>query len=220
MATIEEEAEAKKYAQWKVEQIRQLRINSRFSLPFEFRLPLATSLSFIAGMALGLSHGSQTAGLRFRAENAHRLPQTPTGWYLYHKSKNYRMALGGVKEGLKMGPKISVWTAGFFCIEEMFDRYRGTKDFINTIIASLSVAGAFSLWSMSLLPHPLSPLTTTDRFPLTTAARTAKSGLAVGLVYGLVQDALGAAKGRRPGYVDFILRKGRRKADIDRNQMT
>jgi hypothetical protein len=149
MASTAEEEEAEKRAQWKAEQIRLLKIDSRFSLPFGMRLPLATSLSFVAGMTLGLSHGSQTAGLRFRAENAHRLPTNPTGWYLYHKSKNYQMAWGGIKEGFKMGAKVSFWTAGFFGIEEMFDRYRGTKDFINTVIASLSVAGGFSLWSNS-----------------------------------------------------------------------
>jgi hypothetical protein len=153
MADPVSEAEALERAQWRAEQIRQLRIDSRFSLPFGMRLPLATSLSFLSGMALGLSHGSQVAGLRFRAENAHRLPQTPTGWYLYHKSKNYHMALGGVKEGMKMGAKISFWVAGFFSIEEMFDRYRGTKDFLNTVIASLSVAGGFSLWSMRPVPQ-------------------------------------------------------------------
>ena len=118
-------------------------------LPFGMRLPLATSISFLVGMGLGLSHGSQVAGLRFRAENAHRLPSTPTGWYLYHKSKNYNMAFGGVKEGIKMGAKVSFWTTCFFSIEETFDRYRGTKDFINTVIASLTVAGGFSLRSMS-----------------------------------------------------------------------
>lgn len=59
----------------------------------------------------------------------------------------------------------------------------------------------------------------TDRFPITTAARTAKSGLAIGLAYGLAQDAIGAAKGRRPGYVDFILRGGRRKAAIEKSEM-
>ncbi len=149
-------------SQRRAEQIRLLKIDSRFSLPFGMRLPMATSLSFVAGMALGLSHGSQTTGLRFRAENAHRLPSTPTGWYLYHKSKNYHMAWGGVKEGFKMGAKVSFWTAGFFSIEEMFDRYRGTKDFINTVIASLSVAGGFSMWSTSS-PLEQSPETETYR---------------------------------------------------------
>ncbi|RFU32702.1 hypothetical protein B7463_g3613, partial [Scytalidium lignicola] len=186
MADHEEEDEAAaQLALWKAEKNAQMKQDARVSLPFGIRLPLATTISFLAGMALGISHGSQTAGLRFRAENAHRLPTTPTGWYLYHKSKNYNMALGGVKEGIKMGAKVSIWTSIFFGIEDMFDRYRGTKDFLNTLVASLSVAGGFSLW---------------NRFPLTTAARTAKSGLAIGLAYGLAQDALGAARGRRPGY--------------------
>jgi hypothetical protein len=204
-------------AQLREEAMRQLKIDSRFSQPFGVRLPLATSLSFLVGMGLGLSHGSQVAGLRFRAENAHRLPTSPTGWYLYHKSKNYQMAFGGVKEGFKMGAKVSFWTAGFFYIEDVFDRYRGTKDFINTVIASLSVAGAFSLWSMHLqtLLHPSPQLITVDRFPVTTAARTAKTSLAIGVMYGLAQDAVGALRGRKPGYVDFIQRRGRRKAEID-----
>ena len=121
--------------------------DSRLSLPFFARLPIATSMSFMAGMGLGISHGSKVAGLRFRAENAHRLPQTPTGWYLYHKSKNYNVALGGVKEGFKMGARLSIWTSGFVALENLLDEYRGTKDFFNTVGASLVVAGGFSLWS-------------------------------------------------------------------------
>ena len=66
-----------------------------------------------------------------------------------------------------------------------------------------------------MLPLPSTSLITTDRFPVTTAARTAKSALAVGLAYGLAQDALGAARGRRPKYVDFILRTGQRKVDTE-----
>lgn len=154
-----EEAKAREVAErkaWREEQIRQLKIDSRIGLPYGMRLPLTTGIAFLAGASLGVAHGSQTTGLRFRAEHAHRLPTTPTGWYLYHKSKNYHMAMGGVKEGMKMGAKIGFWTAGFFSIEDMFDRYRGTKDFVNTILASLSVAGVFSLWSMHLLSTPTS----------------------------------------------------------------
>ena len=144
------------------ENLRLLKLDSRLSIPFGARLPIATSLSFISGMALGITHGSQEAGLRFRAENAHRLPQTTTGWYLYHKTKNYRMALGGVKEGMKMGAKLSFWVAGFFGIEEIFDQWRGRKDFVNTTIASLAVAGVFSLYSISLSIGPRSSQTTTN----------------------------------------------------------
>lgn len=141
--------ERENYKIWRAEQMRLLKLDSRASLPFGMRLPLATSMALVSGLALGLSHGSRIAGLRFRAENAHRLPSSPTGWYLYHKSKNYNMALGGVKEGLKMGIKLSFWTAAAFSVEEMFDRYRGQKDFVNTVLASLTVAGGFSLWSES-----------------------------------------------------------------------
>lgn len=132
----------------RAEQNRLLRLDSRLSFPFVFRLPIATTISLLAGMGLGITHGSQMAGLKFRAENAHRLPETPTGWYLYHKTKNYHMAFGGVKEGMKMGLKLSFWVASFIGVEEIFDRWRGTKDFVNTTIASLTVAGVFSAYSM------------------------------------------------------------------------
>lgn len=123
----------------------------RLSLPFRIRLPVASSVSFLTGMALGLSHGSRSAGLRFRAEHAHRLPQTPTGWYLYHKSKNYHVMLGGVKEGFKMGGKVGIWVGGFFVVEEALDHLRGgRRDFFSTVVAGLGIAGGFSLWSMWL----------------------------------------------------------------------
>jgi hypothetical protein len=75
-------------------------------------------------------------------------------------------------------------------------------------------------YAILIQPSQLPRLITIDRFPITTAARTAKSGLAIGLLYGLAQDAVGAARGRIPGYVDFIQRKGRRKADIEQTSMT
>ena len=121
----------------------------RLSIPFGIRFPAATTVAFITGLTLGLSHGSKTAGLRFRAENSHRFPTSSTGWYLYHKSKNYHMMLGGVKEGLKMGSKVAFWGGGFFVVEEAIDRLRGTKDFLSTVVASLSISGGFSAWSMA-----------------------------------------------------------------------
>lgn len=119
----------------------------RLSIPFHIRFPAATAGAFCTGLALGLSHGGKTAGMRFRAENSHRFPTTPTGWYLYHKSKNYHIMLGGLKEGAKMGSKVAFWTGGFFVVEEAIDRVRDTKDFVSTIVASLSIAGGFSAWS-------------------------------------------------------------------------
>ncbi len=120
---------------------------NRLSLPYLTRVSSVTTGAFFTGMFLGLAHGMKTAGLRFRAENSHRFPTAPTGWYLYHKSKNYHVMLGGVKEGLKMGSKVAFWAGGFFMVEEAVDRLRGTKDFISTLVAGVGVAGGFSAWS-------------------------------------------------------------------------
>ena len=84
----------------------------RFSLPYLTRVSTVATGALLVGMAFGLTHGMKTTSLRFRAENAHRFPTTPQGWYLYHKSKNYHLILGGAKEGLKMGPKLAFWTGG------------------------------------------------------------------------------------------------------------
>ena len=128
---------------------------NRLSIPFPVRLPAATAGGFLTGAALGASHGSKTAGMRFRAENSHRFPTTPTGWYLYHKSKNYHMVLGGVKEVLKMGSKIGFWTGSFFAVEEAVDEWRGKKDFLSTAMAGMTVAAAFSGQPWSTCPFIL-----------------------------------------------------------------
>ncbi|AEO69802.1 uncharacterized protein THITE_2120542 [Thermothielavioides terrestris NRRL 8126] len=166
--------------------------NARLSLPTPLRLPLASVLSFLAGFTLGTAQGGKAAGLRFRAEHAHKLPTSVRGWYLYHKSKNYHMAYGGILEGIKMGGKVSFWTTAMSAIEEMFDSYRGTADLFNTVTSCVTVAGGFSLW---------------NRFSLPMTARTTKAALVAGIVYGGLQDLVGIARGRPIGYVDWI--KGR-----------
>ncbi|KAI0538897.1 hypothetical protein GGR58DRAFT_274020 [Xylaria digitata] len=171
------------------EEYTQLWKDSRLSIPPLVRIPAAATTAFGIGMTLGLAHGSKMAGLRFRAEHAHRLPTTTTGWYLYHKSKNYHLAFGGLKEGVKVGARLGVLSTAMFCAENLFDVYRGSQDFISTVMASLAVAGGFSLW---------------NRFSAAETARTAKKGLIFGLVYGSIQDVISLAKGRPVGYITFI----------------
>lgn len=144
--------------------------SERLSLPFPLRLPLATSIAALSGLTLGLAHGSQERGLRFRAENAHRLPNSQVGWYLYHKSKNYHVALGGIQEGCKMALKQGFWVGAFFGMEEAVDRARfaarrrwvrlrgrgdvgdvvASRDFCSSVLAGLGTAGGFSAWSRCL----------------------------------------------------------------------
>ncbi|KAM7186623.1 FAD-linked oxidoreductase-like protein [Naviculisporaceae sp. PSN 640] len=131
----------------------QCRQNARLSIPAFIRIPVASVSAFFVGLLLGTAQGSRMAGLRFRAEHAHKLPTTTTGWYLYHKSKNYHVAYGGLKEGFKMGSRVCFWTTSMFAIENMFDTYRGASDLFNTVTACVTVAGGFSLWTpLSVLP--------------------------------------------------------------------
>jgi hypothetical protein len=165
----------------------------------DVRLPFTMSVAFIAGLGLGSSHGSRNAGFRYRAENAHRFPTTNTGWFLYHKSKNYHSIIGGVKDGVRMGWRLGLWTGGFFVLEDVVDRARrGRRDFLSTVTAGLTTSGLYSL---------------KGRQDIFTAARTAKTALVASLAFGLVQDALYLAKGEHLFYVDFVMKKIRpRKA--------
>ncbi|KAF7352990.1 Non-specific serine/threonine protein kinase [Mycena venus] len=64
--------------------------------PRLYTVPLGAVL---LGTGIGLNRGGRLASLRFLAENAHRTPTTQKGWYYYHKTKNYRIFLGGATGG-------------------------------------------------------------------------------------------------------------------------
>ncbi|KAF2095432.1 hypothetical protein NA57DRAFT_67850 [Rhizodiscina lignyota] len=194
---------------------KELQNQERLSLSPAVRAIFATGAGFLVGLALGSSHGSQTAGLRFRAENAHRLPTSQKGWFFYHKSKNYHMALGAMKEGIKMGVRTGFLVGLFAVTEDMVDEGRASlaevlgrregllesKDFVSTVVAGLGTAGAFSVW---------------NRFTVAEAARTAKLGLVVGLGYGLLQDGISLLRGRRLGYVELIRHRRRSECAEER----
>jgi hypothetical protein len=81
------------------------------SIPRELYLIPGTTAS--AGLALGFLRGARKSSLRFLAENAHRAPRTVEEWYFYHKTKNYRVLLGGLRasgrEGVRLGTAGVVW---------------------------------------------------------------------------------------------------------------
>ncbi|EGP92619.1 uncharacterized protein MYCGRDRAFT_65284 [Zymoseptoria tritici IPO323] len=166
-------------------------LNDRLSLSPMYRLPLGMLLGFASGGLLGMAKGSQDAGFRFTAENAHRQPKTQTGWYLYHKSKNYNTIFGGVKEGFKQAWRYTFWVGMYFAMEEEARQIAGNRDCLSSMFAGLGTAGIFSAW---------------NRFPLPTAARTAKLGAKAGFGFGLLQDAVSLVRGRRVGYVEFVKR--------------
>ncbi|KAH0613481.1 uncharacterized protein H6S33_005367 [Morchella sextelata] len=149
--------------------------HDRLSTTFAGRLLLSNIGSLGLGMTIGGALGSRAAALRFRAENAHRLPVTERGWYFYHKSKNYHTALGGIKQGVRTGARIAAWASLFVATEEAVDRLMGRRDAVGTVVAGLSLSGLFSVW---------------NRLSYSMAITSAKRGLAFGLVFGLTQDLL------------------------------
>lgn len=179
--------------------------NERLTVPIFLRAPMLMTAAFFTGFATGSSHGSIKSGARFRAENAHRLPVTEKGWYLYHKSKNNHVMLGGIKEGVKFGSICTAWATLFMATEEVVDRSRarifarkddevamGQRDAASTVIAAMTVAGLYS-WKQGF-----------DRFA---AAGTARHALRYSLAYGLAQDVVATLRGTPPGYIQWLKNK-------------
>jgi hypothetical protein len=190
-------------------------LSERLSISVLNRVELSAAVGAISGFLIGTIKGSQDAGFRFRAENAHRLPTSQRGWFLYHKSKNYNMMLGGAVEGFKQARKFGFWTLLYFLLEEGIDRGRskylrefmewrrgelvksdneagileGQRDALSSAFAGLGSAGLFSIY---------------NRFPLPTMSRTMRMGAKAGLAFGLFQDGLSLLKGRRIGYIEAI----------------
>lgn len=204
--------------------------NERLSLAFGFRAPLAVSIASIAGLGLGAAHGGQYAALRFRAENAHRLPRSQVGWYLYHKSKNYNVMLGGLKEGARMGGRLGFWTLTFVYFEEAIDRVRGAtvrrwvgfreekrrrklgRDEMDELGVDRALAediyvqrDLFSTMTAAL--GVAGAFSLWNKFSVVTFAKTATMGLKAGFAFGVAQDALSLLRGKKLAYVELVRRR-------------
>ncbi|RDA91340.1 hypothetical protein CP533_0017 [Ophiocordyceps camponoti-saundersi (nom. inval.)] len=150
----------------------------RLSMATPSRLLFGTLSSGFVGFTLGAVQGGQMAQLRFRAEHAHKMPDSTTGWYLYHKSKNYHAMQGGLHEGLRMGGKTSFWTLLALGLESAVDDCRGSSDMFSTMIATLTVAGAFSL-RPSAIPPPTFEQGTAPILPHPSLNRLSNIGIVI-----------------------------------------
>lgn len=119
----------------------------RAGLATKPRLMLMTSVGAFWGFSIGAFLGGQQSGLQYLAENAHKLPTTVQGWYFYHKTKNYRMMLGGVKRGLKFAGKTGGLCLLYGSLEAALDDIRGEADVVNSVTAGVATGTLFSTFS-------------------------------------------------------------------------
>ncbi|CAH7685788.1 hypothetical protein BY996DRAFT_7073675 [Phakopsora pachyrhizi] len=98
-----------------------------------------TACAAIIGFASGATTSAKFSGLQFTAENLHRLPKTKADWYFFQKTKNYKVILGGIFGGFKVGAKLGFWTSGFCCLKEAF-----THSGISLIEKNKFLAGGLS----------------------------------------------------------------------------
>ncbi|KAI7876341.1 hypothetical protein K492DRAFT_167245 [Lichtheimia hyalospora FSU 10163] len=161
----------------------------RASLSVPSRLALMTGVSSFWGFCLGSYLGGRQSGLQYLAENAHRLPTTVQGWYFYHKTKNYRMMLGGIKRGMLYGGRTGALCLMYGSVESTLDRIRGEDDILNSVAAGITSGVVFS--AMTKLTRG-------------SVRYAVKAGLLFGLVAGGLSDLHRTLAGNPPPYVKSI----------------
>lgn len=114
----------------------------RFGMHPLLRLPAFLIATAGITLPLGAYQGAKIAGLRYLAENSHRLPANVQGWYFYHKRKNYVMIFSSMKECARFTAAGLLFTSTLFGIEAALDGIRGQIDCLNTT-AGASVVGLF-----------------------------------------------------------------------------
>jgi hypothetical protein len=121
----------------------------RWGVRSDVRIYVMGISTFAAGTVLGMMQEYGRASLRFRAENAHRLPRSEKNWFFYHRAKSLYAMKAAMPFGLRTGLKLAPWTMGFLLMEEAVDHARGdtSRDFLSSMTASVSIAGIYSIWS-------------------------------------------------------------------------
>ncbi|KAI8875172.1 hypothetical protein K501DRAFT_138264, partial [Backusella circina FSU 941] len=164
----------------------------RASLDPSTRVFLISSMGAFWGFSMGAFLGAKHSGLQYLAENAHRLPTTVQGWYFYHKTKNYRMMLGGVQRGLRFATKTGGVCLMYGAIEAGLDEVRGEADVFNSVVAGMTTGTLFSV---------LTKLTRGSvRYSLF-------FGAMFGLATGGLSDLHKMASGQPPSYIGYLKKR-------------
>ncbi|ORZ23521.1 hypothetical protein BCR42DRAFT_367307 [Absidia repens] len=162
---------------------------SRAGLSPKARLLVFSTVGGFWGFGIGAFIGGRQSGLQYLAENAHRLPTTVQGWYFYHKTKNYRVMLGGVKRGMRFAVKTGGLCLLYGLVEAGLDDVRGEADIANSVAAGVTTGAIFS--SITKLSRG------SFRYSLI-------FGALFGLATGGLSDLHKTVSGTPPSYVNYI----------------
>nr|CAG8434205.1 3385_t:CDS:2 [Entrophospora candida] len=146
------------------------------------RLLTITLIGAVWGLFFGGYEGAKFSGLQYLAERVHKLPKTKEKWYYYHKYKNYRMILGGLKQGFKYARNTGGICLCFGGIEYSLDYMRKEDDIFNTTLAGLS----------------------TNRLPKQSTKYACIMGTSVGIITGGIRDLLKYHNEENIWYWDWI----------------
>ncbi|KZV64843.1 hypothetical protein PENSPDRAFT_587764 [Peniophora sp. CONT] len=125
----------------------QLGENIELAIP-----PRAAYIPFgamVLGTLIGGVRGGRMAGMRFLAENAHRPPKTKRGWYLYWKTRNYKVALASLQEGGRWSMRLGFIALSWVVCEE--GMYRAGLGDVRELGAAVGTTGVFAgVWRLGL----------------------------------------------------------------------
>ncbi|OLY82221.1 hypothetical protein AYI68_g3660 [Smittium mucronatum] len=156
------------------------------------RITLLTITGALSGAVVGGYIGGRSASWQYLAERSHNLPTTVSGWYYYHKWKNYRVVLGAIKKASYYGIRIGFVSGAYELVEAAVDKY-----VVERTSALGSVAAGFTV---SLL------CASAARLPRSSFYRLVKMGTLGGFCIGVSQDAIDwYVKGEIPFYLKSIL---------------
>jgi hypothetical protein len=174
------------------------------------RLVLMTSIGGLWGFAIGTYLGGKQTSFQYLAENAHKLPTTVQGWYFYHKTKNYKVILGGIKRGARMAIPTGAICLAYGAIEAGLDDVRKEADVFNSVMAGMGTGILFSAMSKSMsvlvytVTYVILTYPSTAKLSRNSLKRSVMVGIYGGLVAGGLNDLHRAISGDTPSYVKWL----------------
>ncbi|KAJ3330749.1 hypothetical protein HDU93_010106 [Gonapodya sp. JEL0774] len=158
---------------------------------------------FLFGSFLGGFLGARARRLQFLAENAHRLPRTPRGWFMYHRERNYQVAKRAGIVGVSYGAKVAVVCGVFAGVETAIDVARDNEDWISGGLSGLLTGALFA---------------SAARLPKTSTLRFLGLSTATGVTVGVSQDLYRYYEGESAKYPKPFERTWRKAPDLSQKQ--